>query len=185
MRTAAADHPAARRMMAAGSVSPSAKQCAIAATAASPAPVGLPASTRGSRARQSRPGSAAVSNSMPCSPRDTRIIAAPRSSSTRAPRTASCSPVASASSSRFGLSAVAPARAEARSAGPDVSITLGRPRALAKATRLGKKSTLAPGGRLPQPTRQAALGSTSSMAPDKASHSATVWFSPYSLRIVV
>ena len=141
MSTAEADHAVALRAMAMRAAAESARRHRrlrevgmlgesgrIAATAASPAPVALPCSGARRRARQPPPDPSrrarAARRRRARPPRGRRLLEQhPR------PRGGVVLAGDVASSSRFGFTTVAPARAAARSAGPVVStITARRPR---------------------------------------------------------
>ena len=153
--------------------------------AASPAPVGFPASLSGGYARQAP---AADSASTPSSPSEHTTAWAPSEHNRSAPVIGSASPVVTASSSRFGLTTAGPAATPASSAGPLVSSTTGSPRAVANMPSMAYASSRTPSGSDPASTTAStgpdAPPSSSSYAIRKPDHSAGVTYGPASLKTV-
>ena len=131
------------------------------ATSASPAPVGLPASTAAGRASQTP---VAVAATTPSAPSEATTVASDDRASVRAARTGSSSPVVAASSWTFGLTTVAPAASAESSHGPWVSTTTGSDRRRPAATRTARPSAGTPSGTLPLTTRTSASARVASTA---------------------
>src|SRR5690606_22716262 len=188
-RTAAAEVAAASARRCAQGWSGS---TASAAMAASPAPVGLPATGAARRARPTTAGLAGPSGPAsyavrPRSPSVTTAARAPRRRSSPAARAGSSTPVAWRGSDRWGLTRSAPASAAHTRPGPETSTWTRAPAARSAPTSPTTRSRVVPGGSEPETVATTAAGAVptcATHAATSAAHSASSSAGPGSLSTV-